>query len=236
MSNWSEEEVEASVEAYFKLFDKQRAGHSIVKKHVYEELSSLYGRSPKSYEYRFQNISFVLDSMGLPWVKGLVPAANVGSFVKSLIKRFIEKNGDIILQEPVLDEFIQPTADPALLEARVTILQKRGASKVPEGSVAPVRTSGETVRFVRDPQVVAWVLEAANGSCENCKAPAPFLKEDATPYLEVHHVKWLSQGGSDTVSNAVALCPNCHRRLHYALDAESLAAELLRSVPRLIKE
>lgn len=235
MSNWSEEEVEASVKAYFKLFNQQRAGHSVVKKHVYEELSSRYGRSPKSYEYRFQNISFVLDSMGLPWVKGLVPAANVGSSVKGLIERFIEGSWPISQESP-LEEIIQPTADPALLEARVKILQKRGASKVPKGSVAPVRTSGETVRFVRDPQVVAWVLEAANGSCENCKAPAPFLKEDATPYLEVHHVKWLSQGGSDTVSNAVALCPNCHRRLHYAFDAESLAAELLRSVSRLIKE
>lgn len=34
------------------------------------------------------------------------------------------------------------------------------------------------------------------------------------PFLEVHHVKWLAKGGSDTVNNVVALCPNCHRKMH----------------------
>lgn len=235
MSNWSQEEVEASVEAYVELFNKQKAGYSVVKKHVYEEMSSRYGRSPKSYEYRFQNISFVLHSMGLPWVKGLVPAANVGTAVKDIIKRSIERSGHI-QHDAISEEVIEPTSDPALLETRVIMLRKRGIPKVPEGSTTPARTVGETIRFVRDPQVVAWVLEVANGSCESCKSSAPFLKEDATPYLEVHHIKWLSQGGSDTVSNAVALCPNCHRRLHYAPDAKQLAAELLRSVPRLKME
>jgi 5-methylcytosine-specific restriction protein A len=25
----------------------------------------------------------------------------------------------------------------------------------------------------------------------------------------------LAEGGEDTVENALALCPNCHRRLHF---------------------
>jgi 5-methylcytosine-specific restriction protein A len=33
--------------------------------------------------------------------------------------------------------------------------------------------------------------------------------------LEVHHKKQLSEGGEDTVENAIALCPNCHREAHY---------------------
>lgn len=36
-----------------------------------------------------------------------------------------------------------------------------------------------------------------------------------SPYLEVHHIIFLAQGGDDTVDNAEALCPNCHRRKHY---------------------
>ena len=34
------------------------------------------------------------------------------------------------------------------------------------------------------------------------------------PYLEVHHVIWLSRGGEDSTTNTVALCPNCHTRMH----------------------
>jgi len=33
-------------------------------------------------------------------------------------------------------------------------------------------------------------------------------------HLECHHVKWLSKEGEDTIENAVALCPNCHRKMH----------------------
>ncbi|BDZ92717.1 hypothetical protein VEE69_15940 [Escherichia coli] len=44
---------------------------------------------------------------------------------------------------------------------------------------------------------------------------APSLKEDGTPFLEVHHIEWLSKGGEDSVENAIALCPNCHRQAHY---------------------
>lgn len=74
------------------------------------------------------------------------------------------------------------------------------------------------VRLVpRNPWVVAAVLMRANGVCEACKAPAPFVRKDGRPYLEVHHVTPLSAGGQDTVANARALCPTCHREQHYAL-------------------
>uniref|UniRef100_UPI003D06D395 HNH endonuclease n=1 Tax=Alcaligenes faecalis TaxID=511 RepID=UPI003D06D395 len=63
---------------------------------------------------------------------------------------------------------------------------------------------------------MAEVLERASGSCEACKEPAPFKrKSDGTPYLEVHHRIQLAHGGEDTVENAIALCPNCHRKAHF---------------------
>ena len=70
--------------------------------------------------------------------------------------------------------------------------------------------------FNRNPDVVAEVLERAAGKCESCGSPAPFKKRsNGFPYLEVHHKKQLAHGGKDIVSNAVALCPNCHRKAHY---------------------
>lgn len=75
--------------------------------------------------------------------------------------------------------------------------------------------------FDRNPDVVAEVLERANGMCERCNNPAPFTRmSDGTPYLEVHHRLQLAHGGDDTVENTTALCPNCHRQSHYGqLDA-----------------
>jgi len=32
--------------------------------------------------------------------------------------------------------------------------------------------------------------------------------------LECHHVDWLSRGGEDSIDNAVALDPSCHRKMH----------------------
>jgi 5-methylcytosine-specific restriction protein A len=70
--------------------------------------------------------------------------------------------------------------------------------------------------FVRNADVVAEVLERADGRCEQCGKPAPFLRaKDKRPYLEVHHKITLASGGDDTVANAVAVCPNCHREAHH---------------------
>lgn len=73
--------------------------------------------------------------------------------------------------------------------------------------------------FERNPDVIAEVLFRAAGMCESCGSAAPFLRlSDGTPYLEVHHVQPLAKGGADTVANAIALCPNCHRMKHYGPD------------------
>lgn len=71
-------------------------------------------------------------------------------------------------------------------------------------------------RFKRNPDVVAEVLSRAEGKCEKCNQDAPFIrKSDKTPYLEVHHILSLANGGDDTVDNCIAVCPNCHRQLHH---------------------
>lgn len=81
----------------------------------------------------------------------------------------------------------------------------------------PERISTTSTSFRRNPDVVAEVLLRAEGKCENCLQPAPFARaSDRTPYLEVHHRVMLAAGGKDTVANAIALCPNCHRAAHYA--------------------
>lgn len=80
----------------------------------------------------------------------------------------------------------------------------------------PTRSVREVFVFNRNPDVVAEVLLRAQGSCERCHKPAPFLRRsDGTPYLEVHHLIPLAEGGEDSVVNAAAMCPNCHRESHF---------------------
>ena len=52
------------------------------------------------------------------------------------------------------------------------------------------------------------------------------------PYLEAHHVKWLGDGGSDSIDNTVALCPNCHRKMH-SLNLSADVDYLLRVIKEL---
>ena len=75
------------------------------------------------------------------------------------------------------------------------------------------RTVYETV-YERDADVAAYVKNRAKGICDLCGQPAPFIKDDGSPYLESHHIVWLSNGGEDSEMNAVSLCPNCHRKMH----------------------
>ena len=80
----------------------------------------------------------------------------------------------------------------------------------------PASVIVQTTVYRRNPDVVAEVLSRAAGVCERCEKPAPFLRaKDSTPYLEVHHKIRLSNGGEDTDKNAIAICPNCHRELHF---------------------
>ena len=72
--------------------------------------------------------------------------------------------------------------------------------------------------YKRSPEVVVATLRRAKGYCEKCGCKAPFIrKSDHTPYLEVHHKIPLSNGGGDNLDNTIALCPNCHRELHFGI-------------------
>jgi 5-methylcytosine-specific restriction protein A len=83
-------------------------------------------------------------------------------------------------------------------------------------AVKPEKVEVVSMAFKRNADVVATVLDRANGICELCKQDAPFLRaKDNSPYLEVHHKVKLADGGNDTVENAIAVCPNCHRKLHH---------------------
>jgi len=90
------------------------------------------------------------------------------------------------------------------------------AKRLKSAAKKPTSRTVEITVYHRNPDVKAEVLNRANGICESCNNKAPFNRStDGTPYLEVHHKIPLANGGEDTIENAIALCPNCHRKAHH---------------------
>lgn len=75
-----------------------------------------------------------------------------------------------------------------------------------------------TKQYNRNPWVAEHAKRVAQGVCQLCQNPAPFKDKYGEPFLETHHIKWMAKGGKDSIENTIALCPNCHRRLHILND------------------
>ena len=83
-------------------------------------------------------------------------------------------------------------------------------------SKKPPRMRVYSYTYRRNADVVAEALARADGTCESCAQPAPFFRaSDGSPFLEVHQVRPLGDGGEDRLENVLALCPNCHRKAHF---------------------
>ena len=92
----------------------------------------------------------------------------------------------------------------------------------------------------------AMVLNRDNYTCQYCKGKHKDSK------LEVHHIVYRSQGGSDEESNLITLCHTCHKDLHsgkitpkfsgkkkgtlkYATQMNSIRCQLLKQYPEAIE-
>ena len=222
---WTRPELTASVVSYLEMRRQSQSGQSFVKAEYYRDLAKRFGRTEKAYGYRMQNISFVFSLLGREWVPGLKPARNVGAAVAAELESILAEIED------------RPATPDVAFEAQVSAeVQKGKASKnKPSGSKQPTKHTGSTTVWDRDPEVKAFVLLEADGVCECCAQKAPFLAADGSPFLEVHHVRRLADGGPDIVENAVAICPNCHRELHYGVDAPALVNRLYQRIGRLAR-
>lgn len=227
-SDWSDVEIQAAVDAYLSMLSREQSGQKIVKTEENRILreGALAGRTKGSVEFRMQNISTVLVELGRDRIAGYKPAKNVGANVARSIREALNAPSTLTPED------FAPTADDATLEQRAAKLERQPLKDEPKGIERPEQTQSKGKSYVRDPEVRAWVRQQAKGRCEGCGEPAPFEK-DGRPFLEVHHVKHLAQEGSDRTSNAVALCPNCHRRCHHSSDRDEFTASLYKKVELL---
>ncbi len=80
--------------------------------------------------------------------------------------------------------------------------------------------------YQRSSEVRRQVLERARGICECCGVEG-FRMANGAIYLETHHVIPLAEKGPDVEWNIVAICPNDHRRTHFAVERAALREQLI---------
>jgi len=141
-----------------------------------------------------------------------------------------DRNGDI---RKILIFHLVPVADLAIYELepadhvpvetseiKINILRKRAyeaaVASVSKGPSTSTRTIHARSQAVKD-----YVLSRAGGICESCAQPAPFTTKAGSPYLEPHHINRLSDGGLDHPKYIGAICPTCHKEIHYGSQGDT---------------
>lgn len=85
-------------------------------------------------------------------------------------------------------------------------------SAEPSGLIEKRRQYLMTVAARRNPQLAEQLQEKYDGRCQICEWTSRFRYQ--VDVCEAHHVRWLSRGGEDAISNLILICPNHHRVIH----------------------
>lgn len=173
----------------------------VFKQNIDAWLSTISESNTKFIKYAIKNTKILPQMIG---------AHSVGAI------EYLSEISGVTLHNPSF-------AFKAILENEERILKRLKTisdAKLNELAIAhnsqPRKTETSALVFIRNPYVVEQAKRIANGICRDCGNLAPFLTKGTNePFLEVHHIVPLSQGGEDTIENVVALCPNCHRQRHY---------------------
>ena len=86
---WSDRELDAIIADYFDMLTADLAGHTYVKSRHNAVLMKRIGRTHRSVEFKHQNISAVLDELGLPWIPGYIPKRNYQNAIFDAVDRYL---------------------------------------------------------------------------------------------------------------------------------------------------
>ena len=95
-SSWSNIEVELIVDRYFQMLSDELNGKTYSKADQRRILIPLLsGRSEGSIEFKHQNISAVLISLGQPYIKGYLPRFNYQKILQEKVIEYLTRNSNI---------------------------------------------------------------------------------------------------------------------------------------------
>jgi hypothetical protein len=86
---WQDDELDAIVADYFVMLASELAGEPYTKSRHSARLMAQIGRSHRSVEFKHQNISAVLEELGMPWIPGYRPKKNYQNAIFDAIDRYL---------------------------------------------------------------------------------------------------------------------------------------------------
>lgn len=117
---WRDDELDAIIADYFAMLGADLAGKPYVKSRHSGALMAQIGRTQGAIEFKHQNISAVLDELGLPWIPGYVPMRNFQNALFGAIERYFILHPEVLTLTPASPERVNPSAslfvDPPLPE------------------------------------------------------------------------------------------------------------------------
>ncbi|HEX6603743.1 MAG TPA: DUF3883 domain-containing protein [Sphingomicrobium sp.] len=93
---WSDWEVDAIVADYFSMLADEMAGRGFNKSEHRRALQDLIGREPGSIERKHQNISAVLERLGVRFIRGYKPLAHFQNALLDAVERYLSAEGEPI--------------------------------------------------------------------------------------------------------------------------------------------
>src|SRR5467141_2444276 len=91
-AHWQGDELDAIVADYFDMLAADLSGRPYVKSRHSAALMAQIGRTHRSVEFKHQNISAVLDELGMPWIPGYKPKRNYQNAIFDAIDRYLTRN------------------------------------------------------------------------------------------------------------------------------------------------
>src|SRR3984893_4891269 len=107
-TDWQDDELDAIIADYFAMLAADLSGQPYVKARHSAALMAPIGRTHRSVEFKHQNISAVLDALGMPWIPGYKPKRNYQNAIFDAIDRYLTRN------PAVLEPTASPLAPPRL--------------------------------------------------------------------------------------------------------------------------
>src|SRR5580704_13432166 len=95
-TNWQDDELDLIVADYFAMLTADLSGQAYVKSRHSAALMAKIGRSHRSVEFKHQNISAVLDELGMPWIPGYKPKRNYQNAIFDAIDRYLSRSPDAL--------------------------------------------------------------------------------------------------------------------------------------------
>ena len=201
--DWQGDELDAIVADYFSMLAADLARQPYVKARHSAALMAQIGRTHRAVEFKHQNISAVLDELGMPWIPGYIPKRNYQIAIFDAIDRYLTAHPAVLESVPS-----HPSPPPSPTQAFVAPpALATAAEPIPESLSRLVRKFDPVERDYRN-RSLGKAGEAFVFDLERCR-----LAEADRPELALR-VRWTAaEDGDGAGYDVLSFNSHGHERL-----------------------